>query len=140
MTPFLKSLINRSCFTVRANSSISKVIEKLCQHNIGAVVVTSDENAVEGIISERDIVRQLAESKSIDDLIASDIMTKDVVTVTPSVSSADLMKIMTEKKFRHLPITSRGELVGVVSIGDVVKRMLEKYEAEAEQMRSFINS
>ena len=102
--------------------------------------MTSDENAVEGIISERDIVRQLAESKSIDDLIASDIMTKDVVTVTPSVSSADLMKIMTEKKFRHLPITSRGELVGVVSIGDVVKRMLEKYEAEAEQMRSFINS
>ena len=62
--------------------------------------MTSDENAVEGIISqtERDIVRQLAESKSIDDLIASDIMTKDVVTVTPSVSSADLMKIMTEKK------------------------------------------
>ena len=118
MTPFLKSLINRSCFTVRANSSISQVIGKFCQHNIGAVVVTSDENAVEGIISERDIVRQLAESKSIDDLIASDIMTKDVVTVTPSVSSADLMKIMTEKKFRHLPITSKGELVGVVSIGD----------------------
>ena len=102
--------------------------------------MTSDENAVEGIISERDIVRQLAKRKSIDDLIASDIMTKDVVTVTPSVSSADLMKIMTEKKFRHLPITSKGELVGVVSIGDVVKRMLEKYEAEAEQMRSFINS
>ena len=140
MTPFLKSLINRSCFTVRANSSISQVIGKFCQHNIGAVVVTSDENAVEGIISERDIVRLLAKSKSIDDLVASDIMTKDVVTVVPSVSSADLMKIMTEKKFRHLPITSKGELVGVVSIGDVVKRMLEKYEAEAEQMRSFINS
>ena len=102
--------------------------------------MTSDENAVEGIISERDIVRLLAKSKSIDDLVASDIMTKDVVTVVPSVSSADLMKIMTEKKFRHLPITSKGELVGVVSIGDVVKRMLEKYEAEAEQMRSFINS
>ena len=102
--------------------------------------MTSDENAVEGIISERDIVRQLVKSKSIDDLIASDIMTKDVVTVTPSFSSADLMQIMTENKFRHLPITSKGELVGVVSIGDVVKRMLEKYEAEAEQMRSFINS
>ena len=140
MTPFLKSLINRSCFTVRASSPIIEVIEKLCQHNIGAVIVTSLENVVEGIISERDIVRQLAKSKSIDDLIASDIMTKDVVTVTPSVSSADLMKIMTKNKFRHLPITSKGELVGVVSIGDVVKRMLEKYEAEAEQMRSFINS
>ena len=82
----------------------------------------------------------MAKSKSIDGLIASDIMTKDVVTVTPSVSSSELMQIMTENKFRHLPIISKGELVGVVSIGDVVKRMLEKYEAEAEQMRSFINA
>ena len=140
MTPFLKSLTKRPCFTVRANSSVSNVIEKLSQHNIGAVVVTSEENAVEGIISERDIVRHLAKSKSIDGLIASGIMTKDVVTVTPSVSSSDLMQIMTENKFRHLPIISKGELVGVVSIGDVVKSMLEKYEAEAEQMRSFINA
>ena len=140
MTPFLKSLTKRPCFTVSSTSSISNVIEKLSQHNIGAVVVTSEENAVEGIISERDIVRHLAKSKVINGLIASDIMTKDVVTVMPSVSSSELMQIMTENKFRHLPIISNGELVGVVSIGDVVKRMLEKYEAEAEQMRSFINA
>ena len=140
MTPFLKSLTKRPCFTVNANSSISNVIEILSRHNIGAVVVTSDENTVEGIISERDIVRHLARSKTIDGLIASDIMTKDVVTVTTSVSSSELMQTMTKNKFRHLPIISEGELIGVVSIGDVVKRMLEKYEAEAEQMRSFINS
>jgi CBS domain-containing protein len=140
MTPFLKSLTKRPCFTVSAISPISNVIEELSQNNIGAVVVTSEENAVQGIISERDIVRHLAKSKSINGLIASDIMTKDVVTVTPSVSSSELMQIMTENKFRHLPIISKGELVGVVSIGDVVKRMLEKYEAEAEQMRSFINA
>jgi len=112
----------------------------LSRHNIGAVVVTSEENTLEGIISERDIVRHLARSKTIDGLMASDIMTKDVVTVTTSVSSSELMQIMTKNKFRHLPIISEGELIGVVSIGDVVKRMLEKYEAEAEQMRSFINS
>ena len=140
MTPFFKSLTKRPCFTVSANSPISNVIEELSQNNIGAVVVTSEENAVQGIISERDIVRHLAKSTSINGLIASDIMTKDVVTVTPSVSSSKLMQIMTENKFRHLPIISKGELVGVVSIGDVVKRMLEKYEAEAEQMRSFINA
>ena len=140
MTPFLKSLINRPCFKVGVKSPISNVIEMLSQYNIGAVVVVSDENAVEGIISERDIVRHLAKSGSIDCLIASDIMTKNVVTVTPSVSSSDLMKTMTENKFRHLPIIAKGNLVGVVSIGDVVKRMLEKYEAEAEQMRSFINA
>ena len=111
MTPFLKSLIDRPCFTVRANSSISQVIGKFCQHDIGAVVVTSDENAFEGIISERDIVRQLAESKSIDDLIAFDIMTKDVVTVTPSVSSADLIKIMTEKNLGTFLLHPKGSLL-----------------------------
>ena len=140
MTPFLKSLINRPCFKVGVKSPISNVIEMLSQYNIGAVVVVSDENAVEGIISERDIVRHLSTSGSIDCLVASDIMTRDVVTVPTSVSSSDLMQIMTENKFRHLPIIAKGNLVGVVSIGDVVKRMLEKYEAEAEQMRSFINS
>ena len=140
MTPFLKLLINRPCFTVRVDSSILNVIEMLSQQNIGAVVVLNDENAVEGIISERDIVRHLATSGSIDFLVASDIMTRDVVTVPTSVSSSDLMQIMTENKFRHLPIISKGELVGIVSIGDVVKRMLEKYEADAEQMHLFINA
>ena len=67
-------------------------------------------------------------------------MTKDVISVTTNVTSSDLMQVMTENKCRHFPIVRGSRLVGMVSIGDVVKRLLEKYNAEVEQMRSFINS
>ena len=75
-----------------------------------------------------------------NELTASDLMTSDVISVGTDATSADLMKIMTERKCRHLPIVSEGRLVGMVSIGDVVKRLLDKYQSEVEQMRSFINS
>ena len=140
MTPFIKSLIQRPCYTVSDNSTLVEVIEVLSQHNIGAVMVRGEANTIEGIISERDIVRRLTISQSLDGLLASDIMTIEVVSVTTAVSSSDLMKLMTEKKLRHLPIVSKGRLLGIVSIGDVVRRLLEKYELEVEQMRSFINA
>ena len=117
-----------------------KVIEILSQHNIGAVLISDGSNTVDGIISERDIVRRLTISQSLEGLLASDIMTKEVVCVTTATSSSDLMKLMTEKKLRHLPIVSNDRLIGIVSIGDVVKRLLEKYECEVELMRSFINA
>ena len=140
MTPFMKSLITRPCFTVSRGSTLVKVIEILSHHNIGAVVISDGSNTVDGIISERDIVQRLTINQSLDDLLASDIMTKEVVCVTTAASSSDLMKLMTEKKLRHLPIVSNDQLIGIVSIGDVVKRLLEKYECEVEQMRSFINA
>ena len=73
-------------------------------------------------------------------MLASDIMTKEVVSVTTAASSSGLMKLMTEKRLRHLPIVSNDRLIGIVSIGDVVKRLLEKHECEVGQMRSFINA
>ena len=103
-------------------------------------MVVSKNGAIEGIVSERDIVRRLSWSGSIHNLTASDVMTKDVLSVTTNVTSSDLMQVMTENKCRHLPIVSGDRLVGMVSIGDVVKRLLEKYNAEVEQMRLFINS
>ncbi len=140
MSAFIKKLINRPCFTVSSDDKVLNIIEVLSQHNIGAVLVTNKNGVLEGIISERDIVRKLAHGGDISLLLASDIMTKEVVSVSTEASSSDLMQIMTQNKFRHLPIVSNGELLGIVSIGDVVKRLLEKYENEAEQMRSFINS
>lgn len=89
------------------------------------MLVLNEDGILEGIISERDIVQKLAKGDNISDLPASEIMTRKVVSVTTSVSSSDLMQIMTENKFRHLPIISEGELLGIVSIGDVVKRLLE---------------
>ena len=118
----------------------STVVNVLANNSIGALVVVSKNGAIEGIVSERDIVRRLSWSGSIHNLTASDVMTKDVLSVTTNVTSSDLMQVMTENKCRHLPIVSGSRLVGMVSIGDVVKRLLEKYNAEVEQMRSFINS
>jgi len=125
---------------VAAGATVDEVIHLLAKHNIGAVIVVSRTRELEGIISERDIVRRLKQSGNLSDLTASELMTSDVISVGAGVTSADLMKIMTENKCRHLPILAEGRLVGMVSIGDVVKRLLEKYQSEVEQMRSFINS
>ena len=140
MTAFVQSLTKRKCLTVFATTSLEEVVRILARNSIGALVVVSKNGKIEGIVSERDIVRRLSWSVTINDLTASDVMTKDVISVTTNVTSSDLMQVMTENKCRHLPIVSGSRLVGMVSIGDVVKRLLEKYNAEVEQMRSFINS
>ena len=140
MTAFVQSLTKRKCLTVLATTSLEEVVSVLARNSIGALVVVSKNGKIEGIVSERDIVRRLSWSVTINDLTASDVMTKDVISVTTNVTSSDLMQVMTENKCRHLPIVSGSRLVGMVSIGDVVKRLLEKYNTEVEQMRSFINS
>ena len=140
MTAFVQSLTKRKCLTVFATTSLEEVVRILGRNSIGALVVVSKNGKIEGIVSERDIVRRLSWSVTINDLTASDVMTKDVISVTTNVTSSDLMQVMTENKCRHLPIVRGNRLVGMVSIGDVVKRLLEKYNAEVEQMRSFINS
>ena len=140
MTAFVQSLTKRKCLTVLATTSLEEVVRVLARNSIGALVVVSKNGKIEGIVSERDIVRRLSWSVTINDLTASDVMTKDVISVTTNVTSSDLMQVMTENKCRHLPIVRGGRLVGMVSIGDVVKRLLEKYNVEVEQMRSFINS
>ena len=140
MTAFVQSLTKRKCLTVLATTSLEEVVRVLARNSIGALVVVSKNGKIEGIVSERDIVRRLSWSVTINDLTASDVMTKDVISVTTNVTSSDLMQVMTENKCRHLPIVRGNRLVGMVSIGDVVKRLLEKYNTEVEQMRSFINS
>jgi CBS domain-containing protein len=140
MTPFVQSFTKRKCFTVLATTSLEEVVKVLACNSIGALVVISTNGKVEGIVSERDIVRQLSLCSTIHNLTAGDVMTKEVISVTPNATSSDLMQVMTENKCRHLPIVVNGGLVGMVSIGDVVKRLLEKYDTEVEQMRSFISS
>ncbi|MDA9815911.1 CBS domain-containing protein [Alphaproteobacteria bacterium] len=140
MTPFVQSFTKRKCFTVLATTSLEEVVKVLACNSIGALVVISKNGKIEGIVSERDIVRQLSLRSTIHNLTADDVMTKEVISVTPNVTSSDLMQVMTENKCRHLPIVVNDRLVGMVSIGDVVKRLLEKYDTEVEQMRSFISS
>ena len=140
MTPFIAKLIERSCVTTHANCSLDDLIGILAKRRIGTVVVVDRDQHVIGIVSERDIIRHLSTGGTTANTFAKNIMTNKVITVENNVTSAQLMKLITENHIRHVPITRDGKLVGIVSIGDVVKRLLEKYEQEAELIKQFINS
>ena len=140
MTPFIAKLIERSCVTTRADCPLDDLIAILAGRRIGTVVVVDRDHQVIGIVSERDIIRHLSTGGTTADTLTKNIMTSKVITVENNVTSAQLMQLMTEHRFRHVPITRDGKLVGIVSIGDVVKRLLEKYEQEAELIKQFINS
>ena len=139
MAHFLNDLTKRKCLTVSPYAPIESVISTLTSNSIGALVVQTEQGNVVGIISERDVIHSLAERKSLDGLVVDDIMTRKVVSIEPNSSSTEIMKIMTEKKLRHLPIISENNLIGIVSIGDVVQHLIKKYQSEAEEMRSFIS-
>jgi len=140
MTPFIAKLIERSCVTTHADCSLDDLIATLAERRIGTVVVVDRDQQVVGIVSERDIIRHLSSGGTTADTYAKNIMTSKVITVENNVTSAQLMQLITEHHIRHVPITCDGKLVGIVSIGDVVKRLLEKYEQEAELIKQFINS
>ena len=141
MKPFIKKLLKRGCITVSSEEKIKEVAALLAKNLIGAVPVTNKNEEVIGIVSERDIVRNLNNCgvDIISEKVAT-IMTKSVISAPKTVSSSDLMEIMTENKIRHVVIMEGKALLGIVSIGDVVKRLIEKLEGEAEQLRFFINS
>lgn len=139
MAHFLNDLTKRKCLTVSPDAPIESVISTLTSNSIGALVVQTEQGIVVGIISERDVIHSLAERKSLDGLVVDDIMTRRVISIESNSSSTEIMKIMTEKKLRHLPIISENNLIGIVSIGDVVQHLIKKYQSEAEEMRSFIS-
>ncbi|MDA9882695.1 CBS domain-containing protein [Candidatus Puniceispirillum sp.] len=140
MTPFIAKLIERSCVTTHADCPLDDLIAILAERRIGTVVVIDRYQQVIGIVSERDIIRHLSTGGTTANTFAKNIMTSKVITVENNVTSAQLMQLITEHHIRHVPITCDGKLVGIVSIGDVVKRLLEKYEQEAELIKQFINS
>ena len=140
MTPFIAKLIERSCVTTHADCPLDDLITILAKRRIGTVVVIDRNQQVIGIVSERDIIRHLSTGGATADTFTRNIMTSKVITVESNITSAQLMQLMTEHRIRHLPITRDGKLVGIVSIGDVVKRLLEKYEQEAELIKQLINS
>lgn len=128
-------------FTLARDHSGLEAIRALAQYNVGALVVTGSDMSIEGIVSERDIVRAINRvgAKALE-LPVSEFMTAKVRTCTEDATVPELMELMTEGRFRHLPVERDGKLVGVVSIGDVVKRRIEEVEREAEDIRSYIAS
>lgn len=127
--------------TVAARAPISAAVDLLNKRRIGAVVVVDDSGKVAGILSERDVVRHLgADWGTLPNKPVSDIMTKNVITVPPGTGVAELMERMTENRIRHIPVVDEGKLVGIVSIGDVVKRKIEETEQEAMALKEYIAS
>jgi CBS domain-containing protein len=125
--------------TIRPDDTVGAAIEALVSRNIGALVASQDGEAVDGIISERDIVHALARhGVALLALSVAEVMTRSVVTCDPTESIAELMAEMTNRRIRHLPVVRDGRLCGIVSIGDVVKNRLDEIEYEARSLRSFI--
>jgi CBS domain-containing protein len=124
--------------TITPETSVSGLLTELAVHNIGAMVVMSQDGLV-GIVSERDVVRKLHElGAEILRRPVSDIMTTVLATCTPDDSVNSLMALMTEKRVRHVPVVVNGRLAGIVSIGDVVKTRMEELEAEQQQLQAYI--
>jgi CBS domain-containing protein len=127
--------------TVRSDARIAEAIAVLNSRKIGAVVVLDAVGGVAGILSERDIVRHMGDDpKALLERPVSDCMTKTVITSTRLTTIAELMNQMTRFRVRHIPIIEDGELLGIVSIGDVVKRKIEEAESEAAALRDYIAS
>lgn len=125
--------------TVMPGTSISDAVAALAAHRVGALVVSADGASLDGILSERDIVRGLAaHGVSTMDLTAGDLMTADVVTCSKEATTEQLMAEMTARRFRHVPVIEDGKLIGIVSIGDVVNARVRELETEAEQLNNYI--
>ena len=125
--------------TVQATASVRDALALLAEHRIGALVVSPDGNRIEGIVSERDIARGLHEhGAGLLTEPVSGVMTADVLTTVPSSSVHELAQTMTDHRIRHIPVVDDGKLVGIVSIGDVVKARLDELEAERAQLVDYI--
>jgi CBS domain-containing protein len=127
-----------SVATVDPGLSVGGTVAELARHNVGALVVM-DGGRVAGIVSERDVVRQLhTRGAALLDAPVSEIMTRTVVTCLPTDSVDSLAATMTERRIRHMPVVEDGELVGIVSIGDVVKSRIGELESDRDQLESYI--
>jgi len=129
----------REVVSVEPNATLAVAVALLAEKRIGAVLVLGVDRRIAGILSERDIVRALAEGGAgALNAPVSQIMTRKVSTCTESETIASLMERMTEGKFRHMPVVDQGQLVGIISIGDVVKYRLHEMERDSEAMRDYI--
>jgi CBS domain-containing protein len=125
-------------WTITADATVEQLLEQLAEHHIGALIVSSGD-AVEGIVSERDIVRQL-HKRGVEVLAAAvgDIMTREVVHCSPSDPVDAVATLMTERRIRHLPVLDDSTLIGVVSIGDVVSSRMRELQQDRDQLERYV--
>ena len=133
-------LSKRTCFTLSENDTLKTTSEKLQKHNIGAMpVLSTQDNNVIGIVSERDLARYIVNNEFKKDLPVTEIMSKNLITCNLNTSVTELMEIITNNKIRHIPIMEEKKLLGMVSIGDVVNYIIDQYREENQYLRDYIN-
>ena len=131
----------REVIVVRPGESVASAAETLHRRRIGAALVLDEDGNVQGVISERDIVRGLATHGGVVlGMKVAELMTSEVLTCEPGDAVDHIMAVMTERRVRHLPVLRNGKLVGVISIGDVVKHRLAEIEGEAQSLREYIST
>ena len=140
MTPFIKTIVQQGCPTIGVDCKFLDVVKALTEADSGTLIVVDNVEKIVGILSERDVVRHLSIPRSIEECTAQDLMTATVISADQDVTSSGLMKLMVQNNIRHVPIMDGDKLLGIVSITDVIKRLLDKQLTETELMKDFINS
>jgi CBS domain-containing protein len=135
----LKNKTTTQVVTISPEASVRELLALLAEHNVGALIVSTDGTSVDGIVSERDVVRRLNEEDDVLDGSVSAIMTAGVETAEPDSLLEDLMKTMTDRRIRHVPVVSQGKLTGIISIGDVVKHRIGQLEFERDQLDNYLH-
>ena len=127
--------------TISQERTVGDAVSMLKERRIGALVVSAASSPYAGILSERDIVRALADhGTDVLGLVVADLMTSDVTTCGPDTTVTDLMGLMTDRRIRHVPVVSEGGLVGMVSIGDVVKARFDELEGEKKELLEYVSA
>lgn len=135
----LSSKPSAPVITIPPEATVRDLLGLMARHNIGAVVVSGDGEAVDGIVSERDVVRRLHEDESVLDGPVRLIMTSEVRTCESDTPVDDLRVVMTERRIRHVPVVTDGRLTGIISIGDVVKSSIDQLQFERDQLDSYVH-
>lgn len=124
---------------ISPDATVRELVALLAEHNIGAVIVSSDGARLDGIVSERDVVRNLQTLEPLSEKPVSAIMTEAANTCAPGSEVGSLRVQMTEQRVRHLPVLDDGKLVGIISIGDVVKSAIDELQFERDQLHNYVN-
>ena len=140
MERLVKTLAKRDCITINQKDSIQKASSVMSEKNVGCLPVVDINDKLVGIISERDIARKTSKSDFSPNIEIENIMTKNVVTCDSNASAFDLLEVMSDKKIRHIPIVDNNKLLGIISIGDVVNRIIDRYKEENKNLKDYINT
>ena len=131
---------DRAVFSLRPEAPVLEAIRAMAEHHVGALLVMKGE-VLAGIVSERDYARKvILRGRSSSDTPVRDIMTSPVLTVSPDTSVEQCMQLVTDKRVRHLPVVEAGRVIGMVSIGDLVKAVIAAQQQQIEQLESYIHS